>query len=86
MEPVSERQKYQEELGFASSSSTDGAFHLNAGKYLYPVLTGKEKAFLHRGYDEKSGHKDPGATQTQPLHWLLESRGKPGSGCNKTML
>lgn len=45
VEPVSEWQKDQE-MGFAPFPSTDsGAFHLNAGKHLYPVTTSKGKAF-----------------------------------------
>lgn len=57
VEPVSEQQKDQE-MGFAPSSSTyGGAFHLNAGKCPYPVVTGNEKAFIgvpqYREHDEK---------------------------------
>lgn len=52
VEPVSEGQKDQE-MGFAQSPSTDSsAFHLNAGKHLYPVRTSKEKAFTGVSHPE----------------------------------
>lgn len=53
-------------------------------------MTGKQKAFIGvshiEGTMKNAVRKSPGATQTQPLHWVLQSRERPGSGCNKTML
>lgn len=78
-------------MGFAPSPSTDSAaFHLNVGKHLYPVTTGNKKAFIDvshiEGMMKNTVRKSTGATQTWPLHWVLQSRERPGSGCNKTML
>lgn len=80
VEPVSEQQKDQE-MGFAPSPSTDGsAFHLNAGKCLYPVVSGNEKAFIgvpqYREHDEKYSKSEPWGYANMALALGAPEQGK----------
>lgn len=88
VEPVSEWQKDQEK-GFAPFPNTDsGAFHLNAGKHLYPVTTSKEKAFTDVSHTKGICKQQSARALGLCKHgaWVLQSRERSGSGCNKSML
>lgn len=82
--------KEDQEMGFAPSPSTDsGAFHLNAGNISIHSQQARRKllqSLTYGGYIKTAVRKSPGAVQTWALPWVLQSREKSGSGCNKSML